>query len=106
MGGSGAGAGSRRRVLPRGRARVPVTATPADFPPALQSAENGAWAPIAEGAAASNMRARLADATRAGSQRAHKAEVQFESVMLSSFIGEMLPKDAPDAFGKGMAGDM
>ena len=38
--------------------------------------------------------------------RARKAETQFESVMLSQFIGEMLPKDTPSAFGQGYAGDM
>jgi Rod binding domain-containing protein len=38
--------------------------------------------------------------------RARKAETQLESVVLSQFIGEMLPKDAPGAFGEGYAGDM
>jgi Rod binding domain-containing protein len=38
--------------------------------------------------------------------RARKAETKLESVVLSQFIGEMLPKDAPGAFGQGYAGDM
>ncbi len=38
--------------------------------------------------------------------RASKAESKLESVMLSEFIGEMLPKDTPSAFGQGYAGDM
>ena len=38
--------------------------------------------------------------------RARKAETKLESVMLSEFIGEMLPKDTPSAFGQGYAGDM
>ncbi len=38
--------------------------------------------------------------------REAKAERQFESVVLSQFIGEMLPKDTPSAFGQGYAGDM
>jgi flagellar protein FlgJ len=38
--------------------------------------------------------------------RAHKAETKLESVMLSEFIGEMLPKDTPSAYGQGYAGDM
>ncbi len=81
-------------------------ASPADFTAALQSAESAAGSVKAAVGAASNMRARFADATLMGAQRAHKAEVQFESVLLNSFIGEILPKDAPDAFGKGVAGDM
>jgi Rod binding domain-containing protein len=91
-----------------GAAQAAAAASASDFSAALQSAENAVSASArgASAPSASNMRARLADSALAGSQRAHKAEVQFESVMLSSFIGEMLPKDAPDAFGKGMAGDM
>ena len=38
--------------------------------------------------------------------RARKAETKLEAVMLSEFIGEMLPKDAPSAFGQGYAGQM
>ncbi len=38
--------------------------------------------------------------------RAQKAETKLESVMLGEFIGEMLPKDTPSAFGQGYAGDM
>jgi hypothetical protein len=38
--------------------------------------------------------------------RARKAETKLESVMLSEFIGEMLPKDAQSAYGQGFAGDM
>ncbi len=42
----------------------------------------------------------------APASRAHKAETKLESVILSEFIGEMLPKDTPSAFGQGYAGDM
>ncbi len=38
--------------------------------------------------------------------REAKAERQLESVVLSEFIGEMLPKEAPSVFGQGYAGDM
>ena len=38
--------------------------------------------------------------------RATKAERQLESVVMTEFISEMLPKDAPSAFGQGYAGDM
>ena len=37
---------------------------------------------------------------------AKKAQRMLESAFLSQFIGEMLPKDAPSAFGEGYAGDM
>jgi Rod binding domain-containing protein len=37
---------------------------------------------------------------------ADKAKTKLESALLSQFIGEMLPKDAPSAFGQGYAGDM
>jgi Rod binding domain-containing protein len=81
-------------------------ASPADFAAALQSAESAATPAPSMVGPGSDMRARFADAGLAVDQRAHKAEVQFESVLLNNFIGEMLPKDAPDAFGKGVAGDM
>ena len=38
--------------------------------------------------------------------RASKAQTKLESVILSEFIGEMLPKDTPSAYGQGYAGDM
>jgi hypothetical protein len=37
---------------------------------------------------------------------ARKAEVGLESVLLKSMIEEMMPKDAPDVFGSGVAGDV
>ncbi len=37
---------------------------------------------------------------------AKKAAVGVESVLLKSFIDEMLPKDAADVFGSGTAGDV
>jgi len=35
-----------------------------------------------------------------------RAKVEFEATMLNSFVGELLPKDAPGVFGEGSAGDM
>ena len=52
------------------------------------------------------MRARLANIAHAQSDKAKQAQVQFEAVLLNSFVGEMLPKDAPEAYGQGLAGDM
>ena len=37
---------------------------------------------------------------------ARKAQRMLESAFLTQFIEEMLPKDAPSAFGQGYAGDM
>lgn len=37
---------------------------------------------------------------------AHKAEVGLESMLLRQFVDEMLPKDAVDVFGGGVAGDV
>ena len=71
----------------------------ADFAAALNEA-GGSTPGVA------NMRARLADAKLAASEKAGKAEVQFESVLLNNFISEMLPKDEPEAYGQGTAGEM
>lgn len=55
---------------------------------------------------APNMRARLANVAEATNDKAGRARVQFEAVLLNSFIGEMLPKDAPEVYGQGLAGQM
>ncbi len=51
-------------------------------------------------------RSRFVDATFAANEKAAKAEVDFEAVLLNGFVNEMLPKDAPATFGQGLAGDM
>jgi flagellar protein FlgJ len=38
--------------------------------------------------------------------KAHKAAVGLESVLLKSFVDQMLPKDAVNVFGGGVAGDV
>ncbi len=57
-------------------------------------------------ASADDMRVRIGSPSDAASARANKAKVQFEAVLLNSFVSEMLPKDTPDAFGHGMSGEM
>ena len=51
-------------------------------------------------------RSRLADAAFATSDKAAKAQVDFEAVLLNGFVNEMLPKDGSATFGQGLAGDM
>jgi len=53
-----------------------------------------------------DIRARLKNIAHAQSDKARQAQVQFEAVLLNSFVGEMLPKDAPAAYGQGLAGEM
>jgi Rod binding domain-containing protein len=72
--------------------------SPTDFAQALDAASSAApaveQAPVAALRAASPL------------SREAKARTQLEAAFLSQFIGEMLPKDADSAFGKGYAGDM
>jgi flagellar protein FlgJ len=70
-------------------------ASPADFATTLSAA----------GASTAQKSVPLAHAGRPAS-RAQTAQTKLESVILSEFIGEMLPKDTPSAFGQGYAGDM
>ena len=54
---------------------------------------------------AGGARARLAAAANL-SDPAAKAKVDFEAMLLNSFVGQMLPKDSEAVFGQGMAGEM
>ena len=67
-----------------------------------RAAQAGSSAPIAN---AADARSRLAEAP-GGPDKVAQAKTQFEAMMLNSFVGELLPKDTSDFFGKGMAGDM
>jgi peptidoglycan hydrolase FlgJ len=49
-----------------------------------------------------NARTALADA----SDPAAKAKVEFEAMLLNSFVGEMLPKESSAFFGEGTSGDV
>jgi Rod binding domain-containing protein len=53
-----------------------------------------------------NARSALTDPDSVASAKAAKAKVEFEAVLLNSFIKEMMPKDASSTFGQGLAGDM
>ncbi|THD49352.1 MAG: hypothetical protein E7774_01545 [Bradyrhizobium sp.] len=85
----------------------------ADFAQALADTASataaGASAAAADlGPSAANARARFAAAAAADTAdaRAEKVKTGFESVMLNSFVSEMMPKDTESVFGQGLAGDM
>jgi Rod binding domain-containing protein len=63
---------------------------------------NATTAPLPGGADA---RLRLAEA-QGGPDKLGKTKTQFEAMMLSSFVNELLPKETSEVFGQGMAGDM
>jgi Rod binding domain-containing protein len=77
-----------------------------DFAATLARTSPASTAASAPDAGAFDMRARLADADRVQGDKASQARIQFEAVLLNSFVSEMLPKDTPSAYGEGMAGDM
>jgi flagellar protein FlgJ len=79
-----------------------ATAT-ADFTAALSGTLPASAAPPR---GVPDMRVRIGSKVDTETARAHKAEVQFEAVLLNSFVGEMLPKNAPEAYGQGLAGEM
>jgi len=77
----------------------------ADFSASLERAANSAAAIPVPLANAAGARARLAGLA-GGPDKLGQAKTQFEAMMMSSFVGELLPKDTSSVFGQGMAGDM
>jgi hypothetical protein len=77
-----------------------------DFAQTLAQTAPSASLAAARVAGMADARSRLADATLAASDKAAKAQVDFEAVLLDGFVNEMLPKDASATFGQGLAGDM
>ena len=77
-----------------------------DFAQTLAQTAPSASLAAARVAGMADARSRLADATLAASDKAAKAQVDFEAVLLNGFVNEMLPKDASATFGQGLAGDM
>jgi peptidoglycan hydrolase FlgJ len=80
-------------------------APPADFAANLDRAAGTATAMTSPVASAADARSRLTEAP-GGPDKLGQAKTQFEAMMLNSFVGELLPKDAGEVFGQGMAGDM
>jgi peptidoglycan hydrolase FlgJ len=76
-----------------------------DFAANLDRAAGAATAVTSPVATAADARSRLTEAL-GGSDKLGQAKTQFEAMMLNSFVGEVLPKDAGEVFGQGMAGDM
>ena len=79
--------------------------TTADFAADLDRAASATGATPPPLANAADMRSHLPAAPR-GPDKLGQAKTQFEAMMVSSFVGEMLPKDTGEVFGQGMAGDM
>ena len=77
----------------------------ADFSADLDRAASAAPAIPAPLESAADARSRLAEMPN-GPDKLNQAKTQFEAMMLNSFVGEMLPKDASNVFGPGTAGDM
>ena len=59
---------------------------------------------VAQVAEASNARARL-ESVGVTQDKAARAKVEFEAMLLSSFVKEMMPKDSEATFGQGFAGE-
>jgi peptidoglycan hydrolase FlgJ len=77
----------------------------ADFSADLDKAASQTAAPPVPIESAADARSRLAEMP-GGPDKLNQAKTQFEAMMLNSFVGELLPKDASNVFGQGMAGDM
>ncbi len=75
----------------------------ADFSADLKRAASSPPALPAPFANAADARSRLAEIP-GGPDKLGEAKTQFESMMLSSFVGEILPKDASAVFGRGNGG--
>jgi peptidoglycan hydrolase FlgJ len=73
----------------------------ADFSADLKRAAGAVAAPLAN---AVDARSRLAEIP-GGPDKLGEAKTQFEATMLSSFVGELLPKES-SVFGQGTAGDI
>ena len=82
-----------------------ASAPSADFSADLERAATSAPATPESLANAADARSHLAEIP-GGSDKLGEAKTQFEAMMLNSFVGELLPKDASSVFGQGMAGDM
>jgi len=76
-----------------------------DFSSDLERAASSATTIPAPLANAADARSRLSEIP-SRPDKLGQAKTQFEAMMLSSFVGELLPKDASAVFGEGTAGDM
>lgn len=74
-----------------------------DFAADLAKVEASATPPLTEGLA--NARDSLSSLV-ASPDKAAKAKIDFEAMLMNSFVSELLPKDANAVFGKGSAGDV
>ena len=77
-----------------------------DFAQTLAQTARPAPPAAAPVAGLADARSRFVDAGFAASDKAAKAQVDFEAMLLNGFVNEMLPKDGSATFGQGLAGDM
>jgi len=77
-----------------------------DFSETLAQTARPATAAAEQVMGAADARSRFVDATFAASDKAAKAQVDFEAMVLNGFVNEMLPKNDSAVFGQGLAGDM
>ena len=77
-----------------------------DFSETLAQTARTASPASAQVAGAADARSRFVDAAFGASDKAAKAQVDFEAMVLNGFVNEMLPKDDSAVFGQGLAGDM
>jgi Rod binding domain-containing protein len=61
---------------------------------------------IATWSAAQSARTRLTNSAQAATDKESHAKVEFEATLLNGLVKEMLPKDAPEVYGEGTAGDI
>jgi peptidoglycan hydrolase FlgJ len=95
---------TRARLAAERLEALGANAPQADFAADLDRAASSSAA-SASSAGLADARSALA-ATAAAPDAASRAKVEFEAMLVNSFVGEMLPKDTGSVFGEGTAGDI
>jgi peptidoglycan hydrolase FlgJ len=96
---------TRARLAAERLEALGANAPQADFAADLDRAAASSSAASASSAGLADARSALA-ATAAAPDAASRAKVEFEAMLVNSFVGEMLPKDTGSVFGEGTAGDI
>lgn len=96
-------AATAQRLAALGNAQAPE---PASFAAALDQSARLPSVKTAAAPYAADARSRLSAVNASVADKAARAQVEFEAVLLNSFVSEMLPKNTSNVFGQGLAGDM